>query len=73
LQIGGLPFTPDTNSKYLHGAIDSDGGSLGVARTNSTTSRINFYRSGTTNSSRQVFTGNNLGSGARISLTYFSA
>ena len=73
LNIGGLPFTPDSNSKYLHGAIDSDGGSLGVARTNSTTGRINFYRSGTTNSSRQVFIGTNLGNGARISLTYFAA
>jgi hypothetical protein len=70
LNIGGLPFTPDTNSKYLHGAIDSDGGALGVSRTNSTTGRINFYL-GTT--SRTTFTGNNLGSGARISLTYFAA
>jgi|TARA_R100000479_G_C6296488_1_gene168572 hypothetical protein len=73
LQIGGLPFTPDNNSRYLHGAIDSDSGSLGVSRTNSTTGRITFYRAGSTNSSRQVFIGNNLGNGARISLTYFAA
>ena len=68
-----MPFTPDNNSRYLHGAIDSDSGSLGVSRTNSTTGRITFYRAGSTNSSRQVFIGNNLGNGARISLTYFAA
>ncbi len=70
LNIGGLPFTPDSNSLYLHGAIDSDGGALGVSRTSAATGRINFYL-GTT--SRTNFTGNNLGSGARISLTYFAA
>ena len=69
LKIGGLPFTPDSNSLYLHGAIDSDGGGLGVARTSAATGKINFYQ-GTT--SRTNFTGNNLGSGARISLTYFA-
>ena len=70
LQIAGLPFTPDSNSLYLHGAIDSDSGALGVARTSAATGRINFYL-GTT--SRTNFTGNNLGNGARISLTYFAA
>jgi len=70
LQIAGLPFTPDSNSLYLHGAIDSDGGALGVSRTSAATGRINFYL-GTT--SRTNFTGNNLGNGARISLTYFAA
>jgi len=70
LQIGGLPFTPDDNSRYLHGAIDSSGGGLGVSRTDSTSGNMTFYL-GTT--SRTNFTGNNLGSGARISLTYFAA
>ena len=57
----------------MQGTAESDGGAVGIARCNSTTGRLVFYRSGTTNSSRQNYLGNQLGSGMRFSLTYFTA
>ncbi|MDA7523143.1 phage tail fiber protein [bacterium] len=73
LRIGGLPFNPSLDGQYMQGTADSDSGSVGIARTDSTNGRIRFYRSdGTSSASRTTFIGTNLGSGLRFSLTYFT-
>ena len=73
LRISGLPYTPVTAGRYMQGTAESDGGAVGIARSDGTTGRIIFYRPGSTNSSRQSYLGNQLGSGLRFSLTYFVA
>jgi hypothetical protein len=70
LQISGLPFTPASTSLYLNGCIESDGGAIGIIRTSAATGRLNAFN-GTT--SRASYKGNQLGNGARLSLTYFAA
>ena len=73
MRIGGLPFNPSLDGQYMQGTADSDSGSVGIARTDSTNGRIRFYRSdGTSSASRTTFIGTNLGSGLRFSLTYFT-
>ena len=72
LQISGLPFTPDSNSQYMQGTMESDGGKMGIARINATTGRLIFYRGGTS-SGRVNYAGTELGNGMRFSLTYFAA
>ena len=73
LRIGGLPFNPSLDGQYMQGTTESDGGSVGIARTDSTNARIRFYRSdGSSSASRTNFIGTNLGNGLRFSLTYFT-
>ena len=72
LQFNRLPFTPASTSLYMQGTMESDGGKVGIARTNSNTGRIIFYRGGSSNG-RVNYVGTELGNGARFSFTYFAA
>ena len=70
--VGGLPFTPETASQYMMGVAESDGGRIGLVRTDATNPNLLFYRgAGTGGWTRTSYQGNDLGNGMRLSLTYF--